>query len=347
MIKIDDNALVDLDKLAKSHYESLIAPILLDGINYHATSSLIQRIRIQKNLDAFLLDQRRFIFWNYLLDNSFTNLKRIIVSRPNILKNMIDEIEIICGVGFFSNDIDYGNATLTEFGGVVKKIFNYSLYRGKQECEDNCAQFNLSLCPYCNVQVIQVISRINGLTGSPERLALLQLDHFYPQSRHPYLSVSFFNMVPGCSQCNAQLKLEKKFDIDSHFNPFHKRFDDYFEFKLRNIILSDQSDVEFNISNKLPYLDNAIVDFEIISRYSNNVPKRAIFRLVKAFKCQSPKIINSLSQQLIGLFINNESKRRVMLNNQNVPINQNEINEVHLGKLKRDIAIQFGMFDDI
>jgi hypothetical protein len=36
-----------------------------------------------------------------------------------------------------------------------------------------------------------------------------------------------------------------------------------------------------------------------------------------------------------------------MLNNQNVPINQNEINEVHLGKLKRDIAIQFGMFDDI
>jgi len=240
---------------------------------------------------------------------------------------------------FFSTDIDYNNAKLTEFGNIVKDVFNYRLYRNKQECRENCFQFNLSYCPYCNEQVT------HGLTGQAERRALLQLDHFYPQSRHPYFSVSFFNMIPGCSQCNAQLKLDKRFDTTSHFNPFEKRLDDYFKFQLDSILLSNETDVDISYVNKSPYPDDALVDFRITLRYENIAHKRVIFKLFQAFKNHSPKINRSISQQIIGLFTINESKTKILLDRHNVPLNRNEINHVQLGKLKRDIANQIGVLN--
>jgi hypothetical protein len=346
MIKIDDHTIVDLDALAVQHYNSLVGELLVDGVNYHATASLVQRIRNRKQVDAAIPNQARVDFWDYLLNNNFTNLERVITGRPAILKTIIAEIENICGAGFFSNDINNDNATLTPFGNIVKDVFNYKLYRSKPECRENCIRFNLSYCPYCNEQVTQVIEEINDLTGEPERLALLQLDHFYPQSRHPYLSVSFFNLIPGCSPCNALLKLEKKFDIDSHFNPFEKRLDDYFKFQLDTILLSSETDVNISYANKIPYLDNALVDFRIKSRYENIAHKKVVFKLVKTFKNHSPKINRSISQQIVGLFTINESKTKVLLDDYNVPLNRNQINHVQLGKLKRDIVIQMGVLNN-
>jgi hypothetical protein len=66
---------------------------------------------------------------------------------------------------------------------------------------------------------------------------------------------------------------------------------------------------------------------------------------VKTFKNHSRKINNSLTQQIIGLFIRNESRTRILLETYNVPLTREEINEVHLGKLKRDIAIQIGVLN--
>jgi hypothetical protein len=270
MIKIDDHTTTDLDALAVQHYNYLIGVPLVDGINYNSTSSLIGRIRRQRALDVAIPDQTRVDFWNYLLDNNFANLIRVVTSRPAVLKTIITEIENICGVGFFSNDIDYERATLNDFGKIVRKVLNYKSYRDDPECEKNCNHFNLLFCPYCNSIEVQVITETNGLTGDAERIALLQLDHFYPQSRHPYFSVSFFNLIPGCSPCNAQIKKEKRFDIDTHFNPFHKRLDEYFEFELSSLVLNKETDVEFILKNKQVHSINAINDFKIFLNIRNH-----------------------------------------------------------------------------
>lgn len=343
MIKIDDHTTADLDALAVQHYNYLIGVPLLDGINYHATSSLIGRIRRQRALDVAIPDQTRVDFWDYLLVNNFANLIRVVTSRPAVLKTIITEIENICGVGFFSNDIDYERATLNDFGKIVRTVLNYKSYRDNPECAENCNHFNLLFCPYCNSIEVQVITETNGLTGDAERKALLQLDHFYPQSRHPYFSVSFFNLIPGCMPCNAQIKKEKRFDIDTHFNPFHKRLDEYFEFELSSLVLNKETDVEFILKNKQVYSINAINDFKILIRY-NNANKRMAFKMYKAFKHRSLKLRNALGQ-IVGLFTIADSKTKVLLDNYNVPLNRNEINSVQLGKLKRDIAIQLGILN--
>lgn len=342
MIIIDDHTTNDLDKLALDHYNYLIGSPLVDGINYHATASLIGRIRRQKNLDEAIPDQLRVDFWDYLLDDEFENLIRVITSRPNILQEIIKEIENLFGRNFFSNDIDYERATLNDFGKIVRTVFNYRSYRDNPECANKCNQFNLLFCPYCNSAEVQVITEINNLTGNEERQALLQLDHFYPQSRHPYFSVSFFNLIPGCSPCNAHIKKEKRFDIDTHFNPFNKRLDEYFKFELKNLIINEESDIEFIVVNKKDHPMNALTDFKILTRYSAN--KRMIFKMYKSFRNRSPKLRTSLSQQIVGLFIA-ESKTKILLDNYNIPLNRDEINSVQLGKLKRDIAIQLGMLN--
>lgn len=341
MIKIDDHTDVDLDNLAETHYNNLIGePLLGLPIRYHSRNSLIGRITRQRNSDLAARNTIRVLFWNYLLDNNFVNLKRVIISRPSDLANIISEIQAICGTSFFSNELNYNKASLNPFGEIVKNVFNYTIYRGKVECRDNCNQFKLSYCPYCNEQPIQVITEINGLTGDEETTALLQLDHFYPQCRHPYFSVSFFNLIPGCSVCNAQLKIEKKFSTATHFNPFEKRLDDYFEFQLDTVILSSIDDVLISYRNKQAYPKNALLDFKITERYKNYAHKRVVYNLVMTFKNHSPKINNSIGRQIINLFTAGESKRGQLLFNCNVPLNKNEINQVQLGKLKRDIAIQ-------
>lgn len=342
MIRIDDHTNINLDTLAEEHYDNRIKPLNADGINYHSAASLIGRIKAQRAADAAIPNQTRVDFWNFLLDNNCTKLKKIIISRPNVLKVIISEIEGVCGVDYFSVDNSYNGATYTEFGKIVKNVFNYDSYRSGTECSIIYNQFNLSFCPYCNEQIVQVVEDVNSLTGEIKKKALLQLDHFYPQSRHPYFAVSFFNMIPGCSVCNAQLKGEKKFDIDSHFNPFDKRLDDYFRFELDSFLLLSPDDVLISFKNILPYADNALADFNILNRYKNLAHKTAVFCLFQYFKYHSKKINRSTAQQFKGLFTT-ESKRQVLIRNYNIPINQNQINHVHLGKLKRDILIQMGI----
>lgn len=343
MILIDDHTVANLDVIAQTHYNGLIGIPLADGVNYHATGSLIQRIRNKRDHDLRLGHLTRVNFWNYLLENNFLNLQRLITGRPPVLKAIIEEIEDITGSGFFCNDVDYNNASLTEFGEEVKTVFNYSNYRAKDECRNTYNQLGLSLCPYCNEQVTQVIENLHPLSGERRRQALLQLDHFYPQVRHPYLAVSFFNMIPGCSICNAQLKLEKKFDIDSHFNPFHRRLDDYFAFELNGLHCISEDDVMLSYRNKSAYPDNSLKDFNIMERYKNQVHRRAIYKLFVSLKNHSPKINRSISRQIINLFIAGESQRKILLSNGNIPENQKEIGQVFLGKVKRDVAIQMGV----
>ncbi|MFH7014679.1 hypothetical protein [Flavobacterium sp. FlaQc-47] len=344
MIKISDHTTEDLTALAENHYKSLIlSPLLGDTGRYHPRNSLIGRISTQKAVDIAAGNHAMAGFWDYLLDNNFTNLKRVITGKPDVLETIITEIQALCGSAFFSNDITYNDASLTANGNTVKSVFNYANYRSKRECRDNCDKLNLQYCPYCNELPIQVITQVDPITGDQDTMALLQLDHFYPQSRHPYFGLSFFNLIPGCSQCNAQLKRDKKFARNTHFNPFEKRFDDYFFFQIDNLAPSSPADIIISFTNKTPHDSKALKDFEIMERYKHHSHQRVVFKLVRTFKNHSPKINQSIKFQIKNLFNIGESEKKVLLESSNVPMEVSEINQVQLGKLKRDIAIQLNI----
>lgn len=339
MILIDDHSNINLDTLASTYYDFL-NPI--ENGNY-ITHSIIRRIERKRDDHLAAGEANKVLFWNYLLNNNYNKLREILSGRPQVLKDRIIEIEATFGVGTFSTHIDYENAKLTDFGKEVARVFRYdNLYRKKPECEANCEQFNLKYCPYCNETTVSVISITNGLTADMEQMALHQLDHFYPEVRHPYLALSFFNLIPGCATCNSQLKGEKAFDIDTHFNPFHKRLDDYFEFELTNIIIDTHDDVEIGVKNKQPYSQQQLNDFLVLNRY-NQTHREIIGTLITKLRVKSPKIRRSLGEQFNDLFGLLQSSTNNLLDIAGVPRDANKINSLQLGKLKRDVCIQLGV----
>jgi hypothetical protein len=340
MILIDSHCHIDLDDLAKTHFKELKSPQNQDG-SYHATQSLLGRINSQMKADILILN--RVKFWEYFLNNHYSNLERVITGRPEELSHVISEIEVLIGHNTLSVNIDYDNARLTPFGHIVKSVFGYENYRDNGLARKNVAQFNLNYCPYCNKQELDSIWRTDRLSGVHRIAALYQLDHFYPRARFPYLAVSFFNLIPGCSPCNAQLKQDKDFNIITHVNPFHKSFNDYFKFKLSKVVVSSLNEVELEFENKSPHSDNSIVDFELRQRYNQQNTKKRVFDQLAALKNRSEGIRKSYRSQISGLFGQADISNETLLKSQGVPITENEISNYEMGKMKRDLCIQLGL----
>ncbi len=338
MIKIDDHCSSDLDVMAGKHYHSLVGEPLKGARRYHATQSLAGRIQAQRKVDRSKGQLLRVRFWDYLLNDNLANLEKLITSRPPVLKEMIEEIRTTTSVNFFSVEKNYSKATLTDFGKIVRNVFNYESYRDSDDCQNYCDSFRLGFCPYCNIVSVEVI-KTKGLKGNDRKQALLQIDHFYPRSRHPYLALSFFNLIPGCGICNSPLKGDKRFDIDTHFNPFDKRFDDFFKFYLREGLLDSESDVVIKYENKQAYASDSLRDFNLESRYNTPAHKRMVYHLVQNFRHHSKGVTNSTISQFDELFADADEALQRLLENYNVPVSQKTINDVYLGKLKRDLVV--------
>ena len=82
-------------------------------------------------------------------------------------------------------------------------------------------------CPYCNLNYISVIKN----EGNSK--FIYQLDHFYDKATHPYFALSFYNLIPVCSDCNGpNFKHGKKFTIDTHIHPYHESFHEHAKFTI-------------------------------------------------------------------------------------------------------------------
>lgn len=341
MVLVQDKSTANLDNIAKALYTALNRQNI--DLSWDRDSSIIGRIHVKMEEDLAANNYLHASFWNYLLDNDYEKLHDIITGRPVRLKQIIEEVDLLFGHDLFSMNNSYRDARLNPFGTRVVGVFNFTtLYRKKEICRLNCRQFNLVYCPYCNINTVPVIDVDPNLHGQQLQMALHQVDHFYPQSRYPYLALSFFNLIPGCSACNGQLKLELDFNIDTHFNPFHKRLDDFFKFEIDLDQIFNSQSVTIVCQNKVPHPNNAIVDFELIERY-NTSHGEEIYWLYQGLKNRSKKTRRSLRAQLAGLYNDRESIRMSYVRNKGIPIDQKDINQRHLGKLKRDLCIQLGI----
>lgn len=67
-------------------------------------------------------------------------------------------------------------------------------------------------CVYCNEKSIGSGSE-KDKNGKDRIISRYQIDHYYPQSKYPYLCTSFYNLQPSCDSCN-----QGKSDDWSQFN---------------------------------------------------------------------------------------------------------------------------------
>ncbi|WP_114633671.1 hypothetical protein [Vibrio splendidus] len=119
---------------------------------------------------------------------------------------------------------------------------------------------DIHVCLYCNNEKIQIIKGRKNVRPD--------LDHFYPKSKFPFLSVSLSNLVPSGNICNQDFKKSK--DMLNHVHPFVHGIDDS---RLFRIITPagqplKEDNVKIQIIKQNPYFDNNIETFELESVYN-------------------------------------------------------------------------------
>ena len=74
-------------------------------------------------------------------------------------------------------------------------------------------------CVYCNRQYAFNIEK-DGVKNDDSRFARPALDHWFPKSVYPLLSLSIHNLIPSCTVCNSSAKGDTIFRLSTHVNPY-------------------------------------------------------------------------------------------------------------------------------
>lgn len=227
-------------------------------------------------------------------------------------------------------------------------INNYKIYKLKKSrikwsAYDYVMALELKVCPYCNRQFITPsYSEHSKMRGD--------LDHFFPKSRYPYLSMSIYNLVPSCKFCNSSLKGSKEFSYETHINPFEEAIDDYikFNYTIDSVeSLHGSGDIEIVVEDKLNK------DFNLIKKAKNNIQ---VFDIVNTYNYHTDIVKNLIRKRVIyddsyieyllntheGLFKDkNEVIQYIIKNN----ISQDKINQP-LNKLIDDIIDELKFYNN-
>lgn len=234
----------------------------------------------------------------------------------------------------------------TPFGKEIEDVFNYKGFRKSSKGLWYAQHLNIKTCLYCNTQYTLVINKENG-----KDKALLQLDHFFAKSRYPYLSISMFNLIPSCANCN-KLKGDIEFNLTNAIHPYYDDMNRYMEFDLDEDDFLDYflktkktKDIKIKINKRKSVLPNSReeskVDFHIqkfglseVYEHFSDIGEELLF---KAYYYNSTRKeeLQKLKINGVNLFTSYDELNRFILGNYTL---DSEINNRTLAKLMKDIA---------
>ena len=163
----------------------------------------------------------------------------------------------------------------------------------------------IQACVYCNEQSACSVTE-NDQGGRRNVEARYQIDHYYPQSKYPYLCTSFYNLQPSCDKCNR-----KKWNQWSQFNLYTSDANkqDVFRFaigdadQILDALISHQAhllDIQLH-ANEDGLLENHEHLFGVERLYQQN-HKRDAWRVMDILYKQSDSYIRSLKDAL-GVYV--------------------------------------------
>ncbi|KXX72491.1 HNH endonuclease [Flammeovirga sp. SJP92] len=257
-------------------------------------------------------------------------LKNILIGSPFLLNEIITLFNDKYSTDIFYTTNSKGKIVDSTIGNNLKRIFNYDTFRQSKFCIDYLKELGFEQripCPYCNFDELSIVTR----DVKKSKLALLDLDHFVPQSKYPFLALSMYNLVPSCHNCNSRFKGEILFLINTHINPFDKSFENYFQFQLENPFIygMDLNKFQITFESINGFSDKSIRDLCLIERYNT-----AKAQLLEKFNLIA-KMTPSKKNEIEAIF--NEKVDEDLLEVAEIPKCKEQVHLYKLGKLKRDI----------
>jgi hypothetical protein len=341
MIQIINGKSKSLSLLAAEYYNQ-INPKKVNG--KYALSSLISRLDEAINNCT----GRKKCFYNELACNNYQLLKLIITAEPYQLSDVIEEIDFIRSSlelpEFFIENASGPSAT--SFGTEISLIFDFEKFRSSKKCDWFLDELCIPICPYCNCN-----STISVNSGSSKK-HLLDIDHFYSKVRHPFLALSFNNLIPSCNTCNTRYKGAKPFSLSSHTHPYVDCFHDFFEisFSLNsakiNNLLSQDINVIFKARNGVDIANinrgsKLIFDLGLLEVYQSENSKNELLRVDRIASQYPPSQILELGSRQINGHNIFQDQVKTYCEEYNLIINKEDIRITLLGKLKLDIVLSY------
>jgi len=163
------------------------------------------RLRNQNSISTHFYNNR----------NGYITLLTALSSEANVKALILADVDDL-----IMQEASYTHAWFTsETRKFIKDIIPYDEFIDKGtkpfNAYDLCNLLKVNVCAYCNrVYTTTVIGTGLDLIIRPT------LDHFFAQSDHPLLGLSFYNLIPSCNYCNSNLKGAKPVNLNHHIHPY-------------------------------------------------------------------------------------------------------------------------------
>ncbi|MEI8202415.1 MAG: hypothetical protein WCH34_05350 [Bacteroidota bacterium] len=342
MFKVEKGKTKTLDVLAKEFY-SLLKPSNLKSSS--RKYSIVNRLNKSISKETDTLKKR---FYKHLKKKNYKLLKKIISSPSNQLVSIMNDFELMVLNKEIPAFHEPNGKTIkaTKFGEEVLELFNYKACRGSVKFNWLVRELDIPVCPYCNEVYTFQVKRTN------DEIILHDFDHFIPKVIAPYLSLSFYNLIPTCHSCNSPLKREKIFNLTDYIYPYHDDLNTLMKFSIDNSVIGNDLNT-FNIiinelttdTNEIKKITNHNEVFAIIPRYNNF--KNEIIRLNQLKDTYNISYKNQLLDgSLLGVIFSSEQELKQNIETIfNIPSSNLSASRMSLGKFKKDIAEEFKILD--
>ena len=126
-----------------------------------------------------------------------------------------DELEalILCPPEQLKGKKALGKVSSNRFQRAYYRYFTVKGIDGVNNAIWLMTKLNIKVCPYCNRTYTFIVKK---KPKKANRQVRPELDHFFPKSKYGHLALSFYNLVPSCSQCN-HLKGDNEFDYHPYY----------------------------------------------------------------------------------------------------------------------------------
>lgn len=266
-----------------------------------------------------------------------TNFNDILQAEPYKLENIIAEINRNYGENFIYNRIENKQ---TDFGKTIEELFSFNKFRQTSKAFLWSECLRIKTCLYCNCQYNFSIT-----TEDNKRKLMFEVDHFYPKNKYPYLSLSFYNLIPCCANCN-RAKKDIDFNLQNAVHPYVTDFNDLVKFKPSNadvlsFLLNDDSkqNIKIMLEYKSKRAEKHISTFRL--KEVHNFHQDLIEEIFLRRYYYDPSTTRILREQFKDI-ISEDTVKRFILGNYH---RDEDINKRPLSKLTKDIAKAIGLID--
>ncbi|MBO7123125.1 MAG: hypothetical protein J6V90_07590 [Treponema sp.] len=231
---------------------------------------------------------------------------------------------------------------------ILDDFENYKQFsKDKNAAYEFTKTVGVKVCPYCN---INYISTVFSDDEKPKGVLRPDIDHYFCKSPHSEFQLCLYNLIPSCISCNERLKKNVDFMKIPHIHPYFHDFDSIMKFCVKLKETADYFD-ETNI--EIDFVPQKSASKPLVSRAKNNIET---FKLKERYQLHADQAVDlfkkakyywKAKKEEINRLLAGKSRNAsdllpaVSLDRVLFPEKDCDINQVSLGKLKKDIIIRY------